>query len=525
MIIDKSGKQINIDDLEKINDIGDINLKNNDIAGNIFFEPELDGYYKEINLNHNLPKDKVILSDKPVIKLAINLYKRLLLKLVYPCISLMIAIQNHFNSNIVKILNKLRERIEISDNYIREELKEKAAKLEEKLNKIDAKHLENNHFRYTEIKNIEHFFHNELLNLRIEIGNIVYSFLHLWNLVNEQEQKMNNLTRAANEIRKEQQETIKNLVKQMNEIKKEDELRVSNLANEIRKEQQETIKNLVKQMNEIKNDLGTKLMDFYNSISKLKKVLLTSDVSLYKESIKAKEAAVLDRASQFDYIYFDLEESLRGNEADIALRQSIYLDYLKNKEPVIDIGCGRGEMLELLSQNGIKAIGIDNNTLMVNYCKKKGLQVEKDDALNFLLKVEKGSLGAIFVSHLIEHLDPDNLLHFLLLSMEKLSNNGVIILETPNAVGLYTLGQSFYLDITHIKPIHPLTLKLILEAIGFKILRLQYLSDWDKSIQLKDLPSDSGGLNKEILEVIRDNFNRLNEIIFSPRDYCIIAQK
>ncbi len=456
MIIDKSGKQINVDELEKINNIGNVNLKDKGSAGNIFFEPELDGYYKEINLNHNLPKDKVILSNKPVIKLAINLYKKLLLKLIYPSISLVIAIQNHFNSNVVKILNKLRERVEISDNSIREELKGKVAELEEKLNQINKKHLENNHYRYVEIKNIENLFHTELLNLRIEIGNIVYSFLHLWNLVNEQGEKVNNLV---------------------------------------------------------------------NVISRLKKVLLTSDVSVSKEITRVKEASVSDRASQVDYIYFDLEESLRGNETDIALRQSIYLDYLRDKEPVIDIGCGRGEMLELLSQNGIKAIGIDNNTLMVNYCRKKGLQVEKDDALNFLLKAEKGSLGAIFASHLIEHLDTDNLLNFLLLSMEKLRNNGVIILETPNAVGLYTLGQSFYLDITHIKPIHPLTLKLILEAVGFKILKLQYLSDWDKSIQLKDLPSDSGTLNKEILEAIQVNFNKLNEIIFLPRDYCIVAQK
>lgn len=492
MIIDKSGKQINVDELEKINNTRNENLKEKESAGNIFFEPELDGYYREINLNHNLPKDKVILSNKPVIKLAINLYKKLLLKLIYPSISLVIAIQNHFNSSIVKILNKLRERIEISDNSIREELKEKAAKLEEKLNQMDVKHLENNHYRYLETKNIENLFHTELLNLRIEIGNIVYSFLHLWNLVNEQGEKVNNLVNVINEMREEQQEIVSNLVKEMNEIKNENE---------------------------------RKLIDFYNAISRLKKVLLTSDVSVSKEITRVKEASVSDRASQVDYIYFDLEESLRGNETDIALRQSIYLDYLGDKEPVIDIGCGRGEMLELLSQKGIKAIGIDNNTLMVNYCKKKGLQVERDDALNFLLKTEKGSLGAIFASHLIEHLDTNNLLNFLLLSMEKLKNNGVIILETPNAVGLYTLGQSFYLDITHIKPIHPLTLKLLLEAIGFKILKLQYLSDWDKSIQLKDLPSDSETLNKEILEVIQANFNKLNEIIFLPRDYCIIAQK
>ena len=183
-----------------------------------------------------------------------------------------------------------------------------------------------------------------------------------------------------------------------------------------------------------------------------------------------------DRQEHHDLDYFLFEQRYRGSREMIKERQKIYLDYFKGKENVLDAGCGRGEFVELLVENGIGVTGIDINEDMVNYCRERGLPVIREDLFVYLDGLEDGSLDGIFSAQLIEHLTPAELMRLVGLSRRKLKATGVLLFETINPENLTAMTSWFYMDLSHRKPVHPQTLRFILESEGFNQVKTTYLN-------------------------------------------------
>jgi SAM-dependent methyltransferase len=220
----------------------------------------------------------------------------------------------------------------------------------------------------------------------------------------------------------------------------------------------------------------------------------------------------------FDYVGF--ERRFRGDpEAVAAALAERYLDLLVANPPVVDIGCGRAELVELLARRGVEAIGVDTDPSMVAEARDRGLDVRQVDGSSFLRDREPGSLGAIIATHLVEHLEFPDLVELLELAASRLRPGGVFIAETPNPTSLVVLGNSYILDPTHLRPLHPSLLTFLCEGAGFRDIRLRFHAPaTDYHLPMIDDP-DAPPWTKRV----NDAFTKLNSVLFGPQEYALIA--
>ncbi|MFD0676214.1 MULTISPECIES: class I SAM-dependent methyltransferase [unclassified Paenibacillus] len=217
--------------------------------------------------------------------------------------------------------------------------------------------------------------------------------------------------------------------------------------------------------------------------------------------------------------YFLFEQKFRGTRSAIIERQRFYLPFFIKKKSILDIGCGRGEFIELLGENGTRVKGIDLNRDMVDYCKERGFDVDLENALHYLHNCENNSLDAIFMAQVIEHLSHQESLLLLDSMFRVLEPGGMVVIETINVQSVFAMNNWFYLDPTHVKPVHPVTLKFILQGIGFSKVDIKYLS-----------PVEGKGIPPLIIEGVNtDSFNNsmgdLSGLIYGFQDYAIFAYK
>jgi len=215
-----------------------------------------------------------------------------------------------------------------------------------------------------------------------------------------------------------------------------------------------------------------------------------------------------------DNFYRAFEDKHRGSRELIKERLKVYLPFIepfkniykKEELRVLDLGCGRGEWIELVSENGFKALGVDIDDDMLQACKTLNLDVIHIDALEFLKKSPDDSFVVVSGFHIVEHLQFDVLQNLIKEALRVLKPGGLLILETPNPANIKVATVDFWLDPTHIRPLPPLLLSFLAEHYGFervKTLRLQE----DKNIKNLDYVS-------------------LLQVLYSPSpDYAIIAQK
>ena len=231
--------------------------------------------------------------------------------------------------------------------------------------------------------------------------------------------------------------------------------------------------------------------------------------------------SVIRQALDGDFDYFGLEERFRGSEEQIKDRQRVYIDYFQGQEEVLDIGCGRGEFLELLRERGIKARGADIDTDMVLLCREKGLDVVKEDAFSCLENLPDESLGGIFAAQVIEHFPSDQIIRLVRRCYQKIRPGGVVVLETPNPQCLSVFARSFYMDFSHVWPCHPEAMRYLLESVGFGEIRIVFSSPVNSSLGIPPV-ADTRVFGEET-----DRFNRtaavLNELLLGPQDYAIIG--
>jgi 2-polyprenyl-3-methyl-5-hydroxy-6-metoxy-1,4-benzoquinol methylase len=182
-------------------------------------------------------------------------------------------------------------------------------------------------------------------------------------------------------------------------------------------------------------------------------------------------------------------EKFRGSETAIRERLEMYVTRFQKHAPVLDIGCGRGEMLEAFRDAGIQARGIDLNDDCIGLCLNKQLDVEKADLFAYLEALPESSLGGAVCYQVVEHLAPEQLPDLVRLLHAKLKKGGLLAIETPNPECLAIFATHFYIDPTHRHPIPPALMCFYLEEAGFGRIEVERLSPAvDAMPSLAELP-------------------------------------
>lgn len=288
------------------------------------------------------------------------------------------------------------------------------------------------------------------------------------------------------------------------------------LSNEIEKMRIELLNQIARQEEELNRlKSGTNIAN--NRLRRLERNLKGHAEESYKPSVRGSSEEALD----FDYYLF--EEYYRGSREEIMDRQKQYLRYFSQGQFVLDLGCGRGEFLELMVSHGIRAEGVELNDDMIAYCRERGFTVHKADLLRYLENVDDNSVDGIFLGQVIEHLQPQQLIRLIRLAHEKLKPNGYFIAETPNPRSLSIFAQSFYMDLTHTKPVHPYTAKFLLESEGYREIEIHYFSPNNEALKMPELIVD--GADRELLNQFNQTLNLWHEFIFGEQDYYIAGRK
>jgi O-antigen chain-terminating methyltransferase len=212
--------------------------------------------------------------------------------------------------------------------------------------------------------------------------------------------------------------------------------------------------------------------------------------------------------------YYLFEEKFRGTREVIKDRQRDYLGFIQTAwkqtgAEFLDVGCGRGEFLELLSEQKIPARGVDLDAKNVEFCQSRSMHVECADALGALQELKDNSLAGVVAFQVVEHLEPDYLNEFVLTAYEKTKPGGCVIFETVNPYSFYSL-RSFYLDMSHKKPLPPETLKYLIEQAGFKDSRFHFICPVEQEQKLQGTD---------------ENTRKLNQMLFDYQGYAIIGVK
>jgi SAM-dependent methyltransferase len=224
--------------------------------------------------------------------------------------------------------------------------------------------------------------------------------------------------------------------------------------------------------------------------------------------------------------YVRFEDRHRGSREDIRQRQRGYLE-LFLEEPILDVGCGRGEFLELCREAKREARGIDTDPGMVATCREAGLDVERADLLAYLMELPSDSLGGVFCAQVIEHLTPEAFVALAQLAYAKLEPGGVLLCETPNPACLTVFSGAFYVDLTHQKPIHPEAARFVLEAAGFRDVEVRFVNPVPPEMKLQHLEPlwYMRRYEEAFLQALNDNFARLNDLLWGAQDYAVIGRK
>ncbi len=209
-------------------------------------------------------------------------------------------------------------------------------------------------------------------------------------------------------------------------------------------------------------------------------------------------------------------DAFRGGRGEILGRVAEHLRLLAGAGPVLDLGCGRGEMLEALRDFGIEARGVDADPAMAAACRRIGLAVEEGDAVAALRAVAPGSLGGVTAIHLVEHLSAPAWMQLVEAAAAALRPGGVLLVETPNPESLRVGAGLFWADPTHRAPVHPDALAFVAKAVGLEVVETRALHPF---------PPEQALARPEQPEPVRELAGRLDAWLSGPRDVLLVARK
>ncbi len=216
-----------------------------------------------------------------------------------------------------------------------------------------------------------------------------------------------------------------------------------------------------------------------------------------------------------DAFYVDLEDQFRGSRTDIINRLKIYLPLLEEAQIntqgslILDVGCGRGEWIELLRDSGYEAKGIDLNKIMVEQCQARGLEVAHGDAISYLQSLPDTSLSVVTGFHIIEHLPFEVLIKLFDETVRVLKPNGLAIFETPNPQNVLVGSNTFYLDPTHHNPLPSALTKAMAEIRGLCRVKIMHLNPYPETATIS---------GSELAD-------RFNSYFYGAQDYALVGYK
>ncbi|MCJ8271115.1 MAG: methyltransferase domain-containing protein, partial [Psychrosphaera sp.] len=220
-----------------------------------------------------------------------------------------------------------------------------------------------------------------------------------------------------------------------------------------------------------------------------------------------------------DALYQKFEDAFRGSTQEITERLGVYRPLIESlfgtvlkvgadeHLQAIDIGSGRGEWLQLLQGLGVNAVGVDISHTMAQTCNDKGLQVQVGDGVEYLKAQLDNSISLISGFHIIEHISFGHLLELFTETARVLKPGGMVIFETPNPKNLLVGSADFYLDPTHQRPLHPMTMQFFLRNAGIETVKVNYVDD------------------KGLTDHDDCDFDTLNDYVSIARDYAVIGIK
>ena len=280
-------------------------------------------------------------------------------------------------------------------------------------------------------------------------------------------------------------------------------------AHHLEQQFEEKAQHLEQQISYLQSELNQQKRLVATLIEEAKKTLSKPGEQKQLETFVEEESHLLDA------FYVAFEDRFRGTREEIRARQKIYLPFLaeskidRQNSLILDIGCGRGEWLELLQDAGYKAKGIDINRVMVEQCCSRGLDATEVDAISYLKSLPNTSIGAITGFHIIEHLPFEVLLQLFDEALRVVHSGGLLIFETPNPENVLVGSCTFYLDPTHRNPLPSQMIKFVAESRGWQSVKIVNLNPVLQNQQLKesDLPEP------------------LNQYFYGARDYAIVGYK
>jgi O-antigen chain-terminating methyltransferase len=288
--------------------------------------------------------------------------------------------------------------------------------------------------------------------------------------------------------------------------------------------------NMDMKLNSIESSLSQEIDDLKHRIVEIRRakeqlIEIEKNISNLIESIESEnfsggelvQSLKREKSSNLDELYISFEDKFRGGRDDIKKRQSYYIKIVEGvikepkKELIVDIGCGRGEWLELLKERRFRGKGVDLNRLMVKESRELGLDVVNSDGVEFLKSLNSNSVAVVTAFHIVEHLPFELLISLFDESYRVLKSGGLIIFETPNPENLMVGSNTFYTDPTHKNPIPPVTLEFLAKNRGFRDVEIHRLHPVKK-------PSF----------VNIENGEDLNSLIFAStkaQDYSVVGLK
>jgi SAM-dependent methyltransferase len=265
-------------------------------------------------------------------------------------------------------------------------------------------------------------------------------------------------------------------------------------------------------------DVGQRLDAIHDRMARFERQSLGPDADLIhlRRRVEELEAAEARRGFQPWFSNERFEERFRGSREELLDRYRDLAEQLRGCGPVLDIGFGRGEMLELLAEFSIPATGVEIDPVLVKAGQERSLDVALGDAIGTLTSFDDGALGGIVLIQVVEHLPAQELLELVVLAVDKLRPTGRLIMETVNPQTLSVFANSFYLDPTHGKPIHPSYLEFLCREAGFTDVRLEWRSFPAEANRLAQIDNVSD-LNR--------NIEKLNLLLFGAGDYAVVATR
>jgi SAM-dependent methyltransferase len=315
-------------------------------------------------------------------------------------------------------------------------------------------------------------------------------------------------------------------------LRLESEKKINENITTIKSELDSKIEFTIKEFNKAKSELDSKIeftiKEFFTKMDEdiHARMWLTHALEDRVKKGLAQKSIHLTSTFKEETNYFLFEERFRGSREDIKQRQQAFLPYFEKCSLVLDIGCGRGEFLEILKEHQIGGIGVDSDIDMVAYCRSRQLEVEHMDAIAYLETLEDKSLDGIFIDQVVEHLEPPYLIRLLALCHQKMKFGYYIVVETVNPLSFVSF-VNFFIDLTHNRPVHPETLQYLITASGFRENEKKFFSPVSNEGILKKImrTADMNETESKKVDVYNYNVEMLNSTLFGAQDYAVVGKK